>query len=69
MGWPSEKPAGSNSLSVDRLVSAYRHDKEQLGMLASGHDANHAWEFLLEWRENSNPFLHVPKMLPDGRIA
>lgn len=53
---------------VDSLITAYRRNKEELGWLAHPHK-RHAWDFLLKWRENPDPSIHVPKMLPDGRIV
>ncbi|WP_395623154.1 hypothetical protein [Sphingomonas daechungensis] len=54
--------------TLDDLASAYRRNKEQLGWLAHPHQ-RHAWDFLLKWRENPDPSLSVPKMLPNGRIV
>jgi len=54
--------------SVDALIEAYRGDKERLGWLAHPHE-RHAWDFLRNWWELPDPLLHVPKMLPDGRIV
>jgi hypothetical protein len=54
--------------TLDGLITAYRRDKEQLGWLAHPHE-RHAWDFLLKWRENPDPSIHVPKMLPNGRIV
>lgn len=53
--------------TIDGLVAAYRRDKGQLGWLAHPHE-RHAWTFLMKWRENPASSLHVPQMLPDGRI-
>jgi hypothetical protein len=54
--------------SLDALVAAYRSQREQLGWLAHPHQKP-AWDFLLKWREHPDPALHVPRMLPDGRIV
>jgi hypothetical protein len=53
--------------TLDGLITAYRRDKEQLGWLAHPHE-RHAWDFLLKWREDPNPSMRVPKMLPGGRV-
>ena len=54
--------------TLDALVDAYRRNKEELGWLAHPHE-RHAWEFLLKWRENPDPSIHVPRRLPDGRVV
>lgn len=53
--------------SLTDLIAAYQRNKEELGWLAHPHD-RHAWEFLLKWFEDPDPSLHVPQMLPNGRI-
>jgi hypothetical protein len=53
--------------NLDSLITAYRRNKEELGWLAHPHQ-RHAWDFLLKWRENRDPSIHVPKMLPNGRV-
>jgi hypothetical protein len=54
--------------TLDALIDTYRRSKEDLGWLARPHE-RHAWHFLLKWRENPDPSIHVPKMSPDGRVA
>jgi len=54
--------------SLAGLITAYRGNREELGWLAHPH-SRHAWEFLLKWHENPDPSLHVPQMLPNGRIV
>jgi hypothetical protein len=54
--------------TLDGLLAAYRRNKEELGWLANP-PSRHAWEFLLKWRDNPDPSLHVPTRLPDGRIG
>jgi hypothetical protein len=54
--------------SLDALVRVYRSDRQQLGFLAHPYDKP-AWDFLLKWRENPDPALHVPRMLPTGQIV
>jgi hypothetical protein len=49
------------------LVAAYQRNKEEIGWLAHPYD-RHAWEFLLKWFKDPDPSLHVPRMLPNGRI-
>ncbi|MDB5677946.1 hypothetical protein [Sphingomonas bacterium] len=53
--------------SVDELIFTYRSQREWLGWLAHPHQ-KHAWDFLLKWRENPDPNLHVPCMSPTGQI-
>ena len=53
--------------TLDALIGSYQRNKEELGWLAHPHE-RHAWDFLLKWRENPVPFMHVPKKLPDGRV-
>lgn len=53
--------------SLDELIAAYRSNRERLGWLAHPHQKA-AWAFLLKWYENPDPDLHIPQMLPDGRI-
>lgn len=54
--------------SLDQLLEVYRANKEELGWLARPHHQP-AWDFLLRWRDNPEPTLHVPTMQPDGRIV
>ena len=54
--------------TLDALVAAYLRNEEDLGWLAHPHERL-AWDFLLKWRENPDPSLHVPQMLPDGGIV
>ena len=54
--------------TLDGLITAYRRNREELGWLAHPHQ-QHAWDFLLKWRENPDPSIHVPKMMPDGCIV
>jgi hypothetical protein len=54
--------------TLDTLVATYRRNKEDLGWLAHPHE-RHAWDFLLRWRENPDPSIHVPQVRPDGRIV
>jgi hypothetical protein len=54
--------------NLDALIGSYQRNKEELGWLAHPHQ-RHAWDFLLRWRENPLPSMHVPKKLPDGRVA
>lgn len=53
---------------VDKLVLAYRGNKERLGWLAHP-SSRHAWEFLVAWGDAPDPSLHVPQRMPDGRIG
>lgn len=54
--------------SSDALLAAYRSDRQQLGWLAiPSHKP--AWDFLLKWRDDPDPALHVPYMLPTGQIV
>ena len=54
--------------SLDALTQTYRGNRDQLGWLAHPHQ-EHAWNFLLRWRENPDPALRVPKMSPNGQIV
>jgi hypothetical protein len=54
--------------TLDAFIGAYRRNKEELGWLAHPNQ-RHAWDFLLKWRENPDPSMQVPKMLPNGRIV
>ena len=54
--------------SLDDLVTVYCSHREKLGWLA-GAFLKPAWDFLLKWREDPDPTLHVPRMLPNGRIV
>ena len=54
--------------TLDELVAAYRCNKEELGWLAHPHQ-RHAWKFLLKWRDDPDPKLHVPVMQPNGFIV
>ncbi|HEX8214902.1 MAG TPA: hypothetical protein VF582_05465 [Allosphingosinicella sp.] len=53
--------------TLDGLIAAYRGKREELGWLG-GRRSRDAWSFLLDWYDKPDPSLHVPKMLPDGRI-
>ena len=50
------------------LVTAYRRRREDLGWLANPGE-RFAWDFLLKWLDDPDPSLHVPSILPDGRIV
>lgn len=50
------------------LIDTYRRNKDDLGWLAHPQE-RHAWDFLLKWHENPDPSIHVPTMLPDGRVV
>ncbi len=54
--------------TLDGLIASYRRGREELGWLAHPHE-RHAWDFLLKWHENPAPSIHVPRMLPDGRVV
>lgn len=54
--------------TLEGLIASYRRNKEELGWLAHP-SSRHAWEFLLEWRDNPDPSLHVPTRGPNGRIV
>ena len=54
--------------TLDDLIATYLRNKEELGWLAHPNQ-RHAWTFLLEWRKNPDPAIHVPKTLPDGRVV
>jgi hypothetical protein len=54
--------------TLDDLTTTYKRNKEELGWLAHP-GMRHAWDFLMTWRDNPAPSLHVPKMLSDGRIV
>ena len=54
--------------TLEGLIDTYRRNKEDLGWLAHPHQ-KHAWDFLLKWHANPDPSIHVPKMLPDGRVV
>lgn len=54
--------------TLESLVRVYTRNREELGWLAHPNE-RHAWNFLMKWRENPDPALPVPRMLPDGRIV
>jgi len=53
---------------LDELIGQYRRNREPLGWLAHPHD-RFAWDFLQRWREDPDPALHVPRMLPSGQVV
>jgi hypothetical protein len=54
--------------TLDALIETYGRNKEDLGWLAHPHE-RYAWDFLLKWREDPDPSIHVPQTLPDGRVV
>ncbi|MEV4934106.1 hypothetical protein MRBLMA1_001128 [Sphingobium sp. LMA1-1-1.1] len=53
---------------LDDLIDQYRRNREPLGWLAHPHD-RFTWDFLLRWRQDPDPTLHVPRMSPTGQIV
>ena len=54
--------------SLEALKAVYRSNREELGWLAHPHQKL-AWDFLLKWHPDADATLHVPIMLPNGRIV
>lgn len=54
--------------TMDELIDAYQRRSKVLGSLVNPHD-QHAWEFLLAWRNDPDPSMHVPSRRPDGRVS